>query len=50
MHVIKVQWINFKDKKSKKEKSKKNKKTGRDFDHEERLGLRYCMYNIISSI
>lgn len=34
MHVIKVQWINFKDKKSKKKRA--TKKTGGDFDHEER--------------
>lgn len=46
MHVIKVQWINFKDKKSKKNK----KKTGCDFDHKEGHWLRYCMYNTISFI
>lgn len=34
MHVIKVQWINFKDKKSKKKKA--TQKTGGDSDHEER--------------
>lgn len=43
MHVNKVQWINFKDKK--KRKKSDTKKTGGDFDHEERHWLRYCMYN-----
>lgn len=48
MHVIKVQWINFKDEKSKKKRA--TQKPGGDFDHEERHWLRYCMYNTISFI
>lgn len=52
MHVIKVQWINFKEKKSKTRKEKikeQHKKQAVIFNHEERHWLRYYMYNTIYS-